>query len=402
MNSRTAQISSDTKYTATIWNKNFISVFIANACMNMSQQMMNSLVAKYANHLGAAASIVGLVTSMFAVTALIFKIVSGPAIDAFNRKWILAGAMCIMATAYFGYSLSNSVPMLIASRLIQGTGQAFTATCCLALAADTLPPEKFGSGIGIFSMAQAAAQAIGPTVALTLVNAVGYNATFAIGGCIMLFAAFMATRVNTSKIEYKSFKITFDNVFAKEAVMPAVMLFFLAMTFCVINSFLIIFGGEQGVENIGYYFTVYAATLLVTRPMIGKLTDRFGLVKILIPALFCFAGSFMIISISDSLWMFLLAAFVAAFGYGACQPAIQTLCMKCVPVERRGAGSSTNYIGNDLGQLVGPIVAGALVESFGYASVWRLMTVPVGIAAVVALCFSGRIAEVEASFKENQ
>lgn len=402
MNSRTAQISSDTKYTATIWNKNFISVFIANACMNMSQQMMNSLVAKYANHLGAAASVVGLVTSMFAVTALIFKIVSGPAIDAFNRKWILAGAMCIMATAYFGYSLSNSVPMLIASRLIQGTGQAFTATCCLALAADTLPPEKFGSGIGIFSMAQAAAQAIGPTVALTLVNAVGYNATFAIGGCIMLFAAFMATRVNTSKIEYKSFKITFDNVFAKEAVMPAVMLFFLAMTFCVINSFLIIFGGEQGVENIGYYFTVYAATLLVTRPMIGKLTDRFGLVKILIPALFCFAGSFMIISISDSLWMFLLAAFVAAFGYGACQPAIQTLCMKCVPVERRGAGSSTNYIGNDLGQLVGPIVAGALVESFGYASVWRLMTVPVGIAAVVALCFSGRIAEVEASFKENQ
>lgn len=402
MNSRTAQISSDTKYTATIWNKNFISVFIANACMNMSQQMMNSLVAKYANHLGAAASVVGLVTSMFAVTALIFKIVSGPAIDAFNRKWILAGAMCIMATAYFGYSLSNSVPMLIASRLIQGTGQAFTATCCLALAADTLPPEKFGSGIGIFSMAQAAAQAIGPTVALTLVNAVGYNATFAIGGCIMLFAAFMATRVNTSKIEYKPFKITFDNVFAKEAVMPAVMLFFLAMTFCIINSFLIIFGGEQGVENIGYYFTVYAATLLVTRPMIGKLTDRFGLVKILIPALFCFAGSFMIISISDSLWMFLLAAFVAAFGYGACQPAIQTLCMKCVPVERRGAGSSTNYIGNDLGQLVGPIVAGALVESFGYASMWRLMTVPVGIAAVVALCFSGRIAEVEASFKENQ
>lgn len=370
--------------------------------MNMSQQMMNSLVAKYANHLGAAASVVGLVTSMFAVTALIFKIVSGPAIDAFNRKWILAGAMCIMATAYFGYSLSNSVPMLIASRLIQGTGQAFTATCCLALAADTLPPEKYGSGIGIFSMAQAAAQAIGPTVALTLVNAVGYNATFAIGGCIMLFAAFMATRVNTSKIEYKPFKITFDNVFAKEAVMPAVMLFFLAMTFCVINSFLIIFGGEQGVENIGYYFTVYAATLLVTRPMIGKLTDRFGLVKILIPALFCFAGSFMIISISDSLWMFLLAAFVAAFGYGACQPAIQTLCMKCVPVERRGAGSSTNYIGNDLGQLVGPIVAGALVESFGYASMWRLMTVPVGIAAVVALCFSGRIAEVEASFKENQ
>lgn len=383
----------------TIWNANFISIFIANACMNMSQQMMNSLVAKYANSLGATAAMVGTVTSMFAVTALAFKIVSGPAIDAFRRQKILMGAMSVMALAYFGYSVSHSVALLIVFRLLQGTGQAFTATCCLALAADTLPADKFGSGIGIFSMAQAAAQAIGPTVALTVMGMIGYNATFAIGGCIMLVAAFMASRVHTPERSYKPFKIALSNIFAREAIMPATIMFFLSMTFCVINSFLIIYGGEQGVEQIGYYFTVYAGTLLVTRPMIGKLTDRFGLVKILVPAMFCFAGSFMIISVSRSLAMFLLAAFVAAFGYGACQPAIQTLCMKCVPMERRGAGSSTNYIGNDLGQLAGPIVAGSLADAFGYNAMWRLMTVPVLIALVVVLCFRGRIAAVEARFK---
>ena len=54
-----------------IWNASFISVFIANMLMFMGQQMMNTLVAKYANHLGAAPIIVGLVTSAFAYTALI-------------------------------------------------------------------------------------------------------------------------------------------------------------------------------------------------------------------------------------------------------------------------------------------------------------------------------------------
>ena len=67
-----------------IWNASFISVFIANMLMFMGQQMMNTLVAKYANHLGAAPIIVGLVTSAFAYTALIFKIFAAPAIDTFN------------------------------------------------------------------------------------------------------------------------------------------------------------------------------------------------------------------------------------------------------------------------------------------------------------------------------
>jgi MFS family permease len=387
---------------AGIWNKNFTAIFIANACMYMAQQMMNSLVAKYANYLGATATVVGLVSSLFAVTALVFKVVSGPAIDSFNRRFVLAGAMTVMAVAYFGYSISGNIPMLMIARLLQGVGQAFTATCCLALAADALPKDKFGSGIGIFSMAQAAAQAIGPTVALTCMKHLGYNTTFAIGGFVMLFAAFMALQVKTEQGDKKRFRISFRNVIAPEALMPATIMLFLSMTFCVINSFLIIYAEEVKVEGIGFYFTVYACTLLFTRPMIGKLTDKYGLVKILIPAMCCFAGSFLIISIARSLSVFLLAAFIAAFGFGGCQPAIQTLCMKCVPTERRGAGSSTNYIGNDLGQLIGPIIAGHIVEGFGYSNMWRMMTIPVAIAAVVVILFRTRISRVEWEFEQKE
>ena len=56
-----------------IWNKSFTSIFIANMLMFMGQQMMNTLVAKYANTLGAAPVMIGVVTSSFAYTALILK-----------------------------------------------------------------------------------------------------------------------------------------------------------------------------------------------------------------------------------------------------------------------------------------------------------------------------------------
>jgi glyoxylase-like metal-dependent hydrolase (beta-lactamase superfamily II) len=186
----------------------------------------------------------------------------------------------------------NNMEALMIFRLLQGTGQAFTATCFLALAADTLPANKFGAGIGIFSMAQAASQAIGPTVALTMVDFLGYKATFATGGCIMVAAALIASRIEIKFEKTRAFKISLENVVAKEAVLPAVILFFLAMTNCVINSFLIIFAGIQEVGNIGYYFTVYAGTMLFTRPLVGRAVDRFGLIKVIIPAMFCFAFAF--------------------------------------------------------------------------------------------------------------
>ena len=72
-----------------IFNRCFVSIFLANSLMYLSQWMVNSLVAKYADYLGATASMVGIVSSVFALTALLFKIVSGPALDVYNRRIIL-------------------------------------------------------------------------------------------------------------------------------------------------------------------------------------------------------------------------------------------------------------------------------------------------------------------------
>ena len=384
-----------------IFNRFFTSIFIANACLSLSQQMTNSLIAIYADYLGATAAIVGIVASTFAVTALLFKIVSAPMADTFNRRYILMGAMLVLSLVYFGYSISHSVSTLIFFRLLQGAAMAFTATCSLALAADSLPAEKFSTGIGIFSMAQAASMAIGPTIALALAAQFGYTVTFSITGAMMLLAVLVASQVKVDYKKTKNFSISLDRFVAKEALVQAALLVFLMMTFSVIGAFLILYAGIKGVANIGFYFTVYACTLLFTRPLVGKLTDKFGLVKLLVPAMGIFALSFYIISIADTLPMFLLAAFISGFGFGACQPAIQSLTMKCVPSERRGAGSSTNFIGMDIGILTGPVIAGFLVENFGFTTMWRLMIIPIFIAFCLVIIYRRRIKQIEDDF-ENQ
>ncbi|MDE6185575.1 MAG: MFS transporter, partial [Lachnospiraceae bacterium] len=149
------------KNTVSIWTPAFISVCGTNAFMNLSKQMSNSILSKYVDSLGATAAIVGLVSSTFALAALIFKFISGPALDSCNRKKILIGAMIALGISFFGYSLSDTVPIIIVFRFLQGAAQAFTATCLLTIASNTLPADKFSSGIGIFALFETVAQAIG-------------------------------------------------------------------------------------------------------------------------------------------------------------------------------------------------------------------------------------------------
>jgi MFS family permease len=385
-----------------IWNGAFARLFITNIMLNLGQQMMNSLVAKYADSLGAKAIVVGVVSGVFAVTALIMKVISGPAIDTFNRKYILTGATIILAVSFLGYGISRNIPVLIAFRLLQGCGKAFTATCCLAMAADTLPAQKFASGIGIYSLAQVICQALGPTFGLALAELFGYSLTFFIGSFITMFAIFPIMQIKTlQKNQETKFKITLDQIVAKEAIGSSIIMFLLTATAVVTNSFRIVIATRQGIKNIGYFFTVYAVAMLFTRPIVGKLNDRFGLVVIIIPSMCMFIISHFILSAADTLPLYLIAALVASIGYGVCQPMIQTLCMKSVSKERRGAASSTNYIANDLGSLVGPVLAGAVADSGGYIFMWRIMTIPVFLAMLITICSRRGIAGMENKFQND-
>lgn len=389
-----------------ILNGSFISVCLITTLMNLSKQMSNSILSKYVDSLGASAAIVGLVSSTFALAALIFKVVSGPALDTYDKKKIIIFAMTGLGAAFCGYSLAKQVSTIIVFRFLQGAAQAFTATCLLTMASDALPREKFGTGVGIFALFETIASAIGPTVGLKLVSIIGFKYTFAFSSFCMFFSAFLVLFYKPSKpfVRTNRFKISLNNIIARESIIFAVLLLMFNMVSCVVSTYLVIYAGLQNIptDEIGYYFTLNACVLLLSRPMVGKLTDKFGVVKVVVPALCCCLISYWLISIATNIWLFLAASVISAFGLGASLPAVQALCIKCVPDNRRGVASSTCYIAQDLGNLLGPMLAGMIVTHLGYQSMWRLMSLPALFAAIYMICMRKRICTTERRFAEKQ
>ena len=394
-----------------LWNPMFVSIFFVNMALNLGQQMSNSLLSLYAKSMGSPADQIGQLMSMFAVTALIFRFISGPAMNSFDKKKLVALAMTCMATAYLGFSISpviadalglDTILVMKVFRMIQGVGNAFGNSCCLTIVADVLPKDKFTTGMGYYACAQVVAQSIGPTVGIMLRDALGYSKVYMLFSVLMIMAMVASQLVRTAPHQGVPFKLRFDNMIAREAMVPAIVTLMVAMGYTTINAFLLVYAEERGISGGSLFFTVYALTMLATRPMVGKLTDKYGFVKVCIPSILATAASLAMIGYASNTLMLLLAAFVNAFGYGAVQPMLQSLCIKAVPPERRGSASSTNYIFLDAATIVGPSVCGWVADMMGYTpAMWLVMTAPVLLAVIFVFLFRGNIGKIEREFQNR-
>lgn len=384
-----------------IWNPQFTRIFIASCVFYLGLQTMMSLITKYANTMTDSAVKVGLVSSAFAFSALFMKIFAGPAADTFNKKWVIFFATLLLSAAAFGYSISGSITSLIVFRLVQGTAQAFTAIALLAFASDFLPKEKMTSGIGMYSLGQTACAAVAPAFGLKMTQLFGYAAMFAACGILLIISGMLILTIKTDFVQTKRFKITLKGIAVKEAIVPAVVMGLLLMAYSIISSYLLIYADIQGVSGISLFFTVNAVVMLIARPLISKLADRYGTAKVMIPGLVVFGVSFFIISGANKLWIFLVASVAIGLSYGACQPLIQAICIKTVGPERRGSASNTNYLGFDIGNMLGPLLCGKAVDSFGYDITWKLAAIPVAMAIMILLFWRTKADEIEAEYMNH-
>ena len=381
------------RQTKGIWSVPFICIFLANLMLQMGQNMVNLLIPQYATFLGGDPVIVGVISSMFAVTALAIRPISGPAINSLNKKKLMLATCAVIGVAFFTFAVSEDIPLLVAGRLIHGIGIGFSAPLALAFVSEYLPGRAMASGIGIFSLGSALAVAVGPNVGLELSRRIGYPGTFAFGGAMVLVACLLCVFLpKGQQTAREPLKIKWSNVVAAEVTGPAIMMALLALPYMCINYYMAIYGEARGVEEIGLFFTAYAVALLVSRPIGGMVSDRFGFTASMIPGYALFALAFFLIASASTLPMFIVAGVITAFGYGTVFTNIQSLGMRNVRPSRRGVSANTLYAGMDAGTLLAGPFSGAVCEYFygrhgdmalAYAGVYQVMVIPIVLGLLV-------------------
>lgn len=114
----------------------------------------------------------------FYITSTVFLLPSGRWSDMFGTKRIFLWgfALFTMATAFCGMSDSGAV--LIAARLLQGTGAAMAMAASTPILIRTFPPNELGVALGINNIAWVTGSLIGPVAGGLLIGEFGWRSMF--------------------------------------------------------------------------------------------------------------------------------------------------------------------------------------------------------------------------------
>lgn len=370
-----------------LFNRRYLLLTLVNFLVSISYSMVSTTMTGYISSMGFAVSIAGTITGMFSVASMTVRPFTGFLSDRLNRRTLLVAATAGMGLCTFLYGMTDNVTLLLVIRFIHGMAFAFSSTVNMAVIPSLVPEKRVVEGISYFGVAQSIGIAIGPSLGILFFSRFGYTLNFTVSALIAVGAAALAILIGPMPANHdRRGIIHLKDIIAKECLIFMLVDIAIASANGLENSMIALYGTQQGIANIGWYFTISAIVLCVTRVTLGRVADKHGVSYALYPGLLSIIVGFLLLWRANSVFLFAAASVVKTLGVGLARPAIQAACLKAVPAERRGSASSTYYIGSDIGQGVSPTIGGWIVDKTGnndYGAAFAWYTIPLFLGALI-------------------
>lgn len=378
-----------------LFNKGFITITIINFIVYLVYYLMMVIIAVMAhNELHASFGQAGLASGIYIIGTLLARLIVGKELELIGRKRIVRWGVIFYLITTIAYLTVPTIVTLDIVRLLNGFAYGMTSTALNAIVTEFIPDRRKGEGINYYGLSTSLAAAIGPFVGLLLFHATGFR--FIVMMSIVLIAisvvALFAIKINNVQLtdehkkELKSWQLS--SFIEYKVLLIAVIGFLMGLSYSSVLSFLASYAEALNLVAVSsFFFVVYAGIVTLTRPMSGRIFDRFGENFVMYPSYAFLTIGLIILGMTNSAWMLLLSGAFIGLGYGTFMSNGQAVTLKLVTSHRIGIALSTYFIGLDLGLGVGPYVFGALHAQLPFRDLYFIAAVIPVISAILYLLF---------------
>lgn len=357
------------------------------------------LLPLFARDLGAGPALIGFVMGASTLTGIVFKLPAGAWSDILGRRRLLLGGALVFATLPFTYLGVSTLAALIMLRFVHGTATAIFGPVASASLSDIAPPSKRGTWLSTYSTAQGAGQALGPVLAGYLIAAGRFDLAFLAAGVIGLAAPLIVvgwrsgSTAPPSTDRWQEFKAGIGEVARNPLVL--VTSGAQAAQFVLngaLNAFLPLYGRDVvglTMPQLGWLFGIQTVTTLAIRPLIGFLSDRAGRRWVIVAGLTVCSVAVLAMSRATNLWALMGAVIAYAAGLATTTAATSAYITDVTRRARYGAAHGVFGTIYDVGDALGPIAAGLLVATVGYARMFQILAVA-GLTMAVVFSMASR------------
>ncbi|WP_240762754.1 MFS transporter [Paenibacillus thalictri] len=371
-----------------LWNRNFVAVCFSSFFLFMTFYILAVTLPIYVmDTLQGGKQQIGLVTTVFIIAAVIFRPLAGKWLDDFDKKKIIIVSLVIFMLCSAAYTLVHSLSALLLLRFIHGIGFGMASTATGAVAVDLVPDERKGEGIGYFSLFMSLAMVIGPTVGLTVMDHFSSGVMFILCLVFALIACFLGVSLNIPKksgMPKTPSAKGWKSLIEPGAVPIALAGSILAFSYGAITTFISVYAKDMGIGPMAsYFFMVFAAMIVISRPFTGKMFDRKGPNVLVYPGILLFTAGMILLSLAHTSSVFLAAGAVIGLGFGALLPSFQTIAVQSSPGHRRGAATGTYFTLFDSGYGLGSYMLGILAARTNYHTMYFIAALVVACTAIL-------------------
>ena len=332
----------------------------------------------YAQHFGANALLVGLLSTSFSLMQLLFAPVWGRLSDLVGRRPVILVGLLGSSISYLTFALAPSLTILFLSRILAGIAGANISTA-QAYIADSTQPENRAKGMGLIGAAYGLGFTVGPAIG-GILSQYGYAVPAFLASALALanFGAawwLLPESRNPSEVTYRIERgLNWQRLRTgiQHPELGVFLILFFIATFAFANleaTFALMTARKFGFDARanGYLFAYIGVLITVVQGgLTGRLAKRFGERRLISVGLFCMIFGLGLLPYSLGLKSLLLVLVVLVGGQGSTNPSISSLISQSASTEDQGGILGVAQSLASLARILGPIWGGFTFDALGF------------------------------------
>ena len=359
-----------------LWNRSFILCVLNNLFLFTYYFAFLTILPIYImKSLGGSVKEAGLALTLFLISSIAIRPFSGLIIEKIGHKLSFRGSEFLFMLFAFTYLFADSLWILLLVRFIHGIWFSVLTTVAVPVANEFIPEQRKGEGMGYYVMSTNLAVVFGPFIALTVLQYSDFKILFQVLtaiiciGFIFCLLIPMQSKNVSQNIEYEQKnKFSIHDVIEFKVLPIGFVALLTAFSYSSIMSFITAYAESKHLlPYVSLFFIIFAVSMIIVRPWVGKLFDRKGASSVIYPSFICFAIGLVIVSFMSNPWILWLSAIFIGIGYGSLFPCFQTVAIQSVPKARMGHAIASFFTLFDFGMAIGSVLMGLLIAELGYS-----------------------------------
>jgi DHA1 family tetracycline resistance protein-like MFS transporter len=327
------------------------------------------LMPAYASSAHISPAEIGVLVTSFSLLQLLVSPLWGSLSDRIGRRPVLLIGLVGSTASYLLFAVAHDFWTLLASRVVAGTMGA-TVGVAQAYVADITPPERRAQSLGILGAAFALGFILGPAIGGVLYSYSHSAAGLAAAGlCGVNALAALAWLPETPQHLSRRPK---GRMAVRSIAAPLAATFLLVSAFAVIHVSLPLIAQEElhlTTRRIGMLFAFSGViSAIVQGGLVGRIAPRVGEARLAGIGALLMATGLALIPGAQHVGHLYLAMFFLAMGSAASNPAILAGISRLTASSLQGSALGFAQTAQNLGRIVGPLLAGALYGSAGHGA----------------------------------